>query len=116
MKKDPVIYVRHILESIDAIEDHTKGISEKDFISPSSIKTQDAVIRRLEIIGEAAKNIPAEFKKRHGNVPWREMTGMRDKLIHRYFGVDLSLTFDVVKKDLPEIKNKIQRILSNEND
>ena len=72
---------------------------------------QDAVIRRLEIIGEATKNIPEEFTKKHSEVPWSGIAKMRDKLIHKYFGVDLDLTWDVLKDDLPSLKEKIKKIL-----
>lgn len=109
MKKDDSIFLKHILESIDKIEKFTKGISKADFIK--SVKTQDAVIRRLEIIGEATKNLSANFKEKHPNVPWNEIARMRDKLIHGYFGVDLNITWGVVSNDLPDLKKKIKIIL-----
>ncbi|MBI2558459.1 DUF86 domain-containing protein [Candidatus Woesearchaeota archaeon] len=109
MKKDDNIFLKHILESIDKIEKFTKGISKVEFIK--SVKTQDAVIRRLEIIGEATKNLSANFKEKHTNVPWNEIARMRDKLIHGYFGVDLNITWGVVSNDLPDLKKKIKIIL-----
>jgi len=72
---------------------------------------QDAIVRRLEIIGEAVKNIPAAFKTKHPDVPWKQMAGMRDVLVHEYFNVDLSLTWTVVKRELPSIKMKLQHML-----
>lgn len=90
MKKDPIIFLNHILESINKIEEFTKGLLKSDFIN--SVKTQDAVIRRLEIIGEAAKNLPKQFLEKHKNIPWNEIIRTRDKLIHGYFGVDLNIT------------------------
>jgi uncharacterized protein with HEPN domain len=111
MKKDERIFLKHILESIEKIEEFTKGISKNDFLA--SVQIQDATIRRLEIIGEAAKNIPNEFREKYTYVPWSEMARMRDKLIHRYFGVDLNLTWDVVKRDLPELKEKLKKILES---
>jgi uncharacterized protein with HEPN domain len=76
---------------------------------------QDAIIRRLEIIGEAVKNIPTSFKAHHPDVPWKQMAGMRDILIHEYFDVDLFLTRSVVQRELPAIKKKFSLILDNWN-
>ncbi|MBU4190535.1 MAG: DUF86 domain-containing protein [Candidatus Thermoplasmatota archaeon] len=109
MKKDISIFLKHILESIERIEEFTKGISKEKFLD--SVQLQDAVIRRLEIIGEAVKNLPPGFRKKHADVPWSEIARTRDKLIHGYFGVDLTLTWDIVKKDLPDLKKKIKKIL-----
>lgn len=109
MKKDIGIFLKHILESIERIEEFTKGVSKEKFLD--SVQLQDAVIRRLEIIGEAVKNIPQDFRNKHADVPWNEIARTRDKLIHGYFGVDLTLTLDIVKKDLPELKKKIKKIL-----
>lgn len=109
MKKDISIFLKHILESIERIEEFTKGISKEKFLD--LVQLQDAVIRRLEIIGEAVKNLPPEFRKKHADVPWNEIVRTRDKLIHGYFGVDLTLTLDIVKKDLPDLKKKIKKIL-----
>lgn len=108
MKKDFLIYLKHILESIELIEDYVKDTTEKKFLS--NPQQQDAVIRRIEIIGEAIKNIPTEFKDEHPDIPWRAISGMRDILIHEYFGIDLKLTWRVVKLRLPELKEKILEI------
>jgi len=109
MRKDPKIFIKHILESIKYIEEYTKGISKDDFLRSTQI--QDAVIRRLEIIGEATKNIPLGWKETHSEVPWRRIAGIRDILIHEYFGIDFDLLWNAVKKDLPDLKQKISRIL-----
>ena len=109
MKKDASIFIKHILESIERIEEFTKEISKEKFVN--SVQIQDAVIRRIEIIGEATKNIPNKFRKEYSEVPWGEMAKTRDKLIHGYFGVDLDLTWDIVKKDLPDLKKKVKKIL-----
>jgi uncharacterized protein with HEPN domain len=109
MKKDPGIFLKHILESIERIEEFTKNVSKDDF--HTSVQLQDAVIRRIEIIGEAAKNISSGWTERHPEVPWSEMIRTRDKLIHGYFGVDLDLTWDIVIQDLPGFKTKIEKIL-----
>lgn len=109
MKKNPEIFLKHILESIEEIEKHLKKMSEKEF--EDDIKTQDAVIRRIEIIGEAAKNLPLEFKKKHLDIEWREIAGMRDKLIHEYFGVNIDMVWEVIYNDIPKLKKQITELL-----
>ncbi|MCX6669327.1 MAG: DUF86 domain-containing protein [Methanothrix sp.] len=105
MKKDAKVFLDHISQSIDLIERYTQGQTKDDFLE--SVDLQDKVIRRLEIIGEAVKNLPEELKANHTEIPWRRAAGMRDYLIHQYFGVDLKLTWDVVERDVPELKKAI---------
>ena len=109
MKKDPKIFLEHIFESIVEIENHIKGVSENDFMD--DIKTQDAVMRRIEIIGEAVKNLPKSIKDKNPKIKWKNIAGTRDILIHEYFGVDKDLVWDIVKKDIPKLKKQISKIL-----
>jgi uncharacterized protein with HEPN domain len=105
MRKNVKIFLEHILDAINLIEDYIKDKKKSDFLESKQL--QDSVIRRIEIIGEAIKNIPSDFKGTHENIPWKEITGMRDILIHQYFGVDLELTWEVIKTDLPKLKKQI---------
>lgn len=111
MKKNPKIFLQHIKESMEEIEKHTENMSEKEFMD--DIKTQDAVVRRIETIGEAVKNIPSDFKRKNIQVEWREIAGTRDKLIHEYFGVDLNLVWEIINKNIPKLKKQILKILEN---
>ncbi|MFA5479965.1 MAG: DUF86 domain-containing protein [Candidatus Muiribacteriota bacterium] len=113
MDKNIKFYLEHILESILLLEEYTKGYSREDFLN--SIKLQDLVCRRLEIIGEAVKNLPESFKNIHTDVEWRKIAGMRNYLIHEYFGIDYKLTWNVIQKNLPELKEKINNIMKKQN-
>ena len=108
MKKDPRVYLAHILECAQKIERYTKG-GEKEFDNDTML--QDAVIRNFEIIGEAAKRVPEVYRRRHGEVPWRLMAGFRDVLIHAYEGIDLKRVWHIVRHDLPKVKEAIEKIL-----
>jgi len=108
MKKNPKIFIGHILECIERIEEYTKNTSKEKFYA--SVELQDAVIRRIEIIGEAVKNIPKETKDKYKDIAWKDIAGMRDILIHGYFGVDLEITWKVVKQDIPDLKKKLLKV------
>jgi len=97
-----------ILNSVDEIEEFTEGMSFEEFAEDK--KTINAVIRGLKVLGEAAKKIPDNIRKRHPEIPWTRMAGMRDKLIHQYFGVDLETVWVVVQKELPPLKPCIQKV------
>ena len=108
MKKDPKIFLEHILQCIERIEEYVEGITKKQFLD--SVQLQDSVIRRIEIMGEAVKNIPKQVKDRYPDIAWKEIAGMRDILIHEYFGVDLGLTWKVATKDVRRLKNRISKV------
>ena len=108
MKKDSRVYLAHILECARKIERYTKG-GEKEFHSDTML--QDAVVRNFEVIGEAAKRVPEAYRKAHSQVPWRLMAGFRDVLIHAYEGIDLNRVWQIVRHDLPAVKDAIEKIL-----
>jgi len=105
MRKDPEVFLAHILESIDLIEVYSEGKTMEEFVE--SPQLQDAIIRRIEIIGEAVKNLPEDFRRDHPEIAWQKIAGMRDVLIHQRFGVDLALAWDVIQSDIPDLKLKI---------
>jgi uncharacterized protein with HEPN domain len=107
MNKDIRVYIEDILECIEKIEKYTK-IDEDDFFENDQV--QDAVLRRLEIIGEAVKNVPQDFRDKHPEIPWRKIAGMRDVIIHEYSGVNLERVWKVAKEDLVGLKGKILNI------
>jgi uncharacterized protein with HEPN domain len=111
MNRDQVL-VRHILGAVDRIEQYTNTLSKTDFFA--NYLVQDAVMRNLEIIGEACRSIRSEVKEKYPEIPWRSITAMRNKLIHEYFGVDIEAVWNVVQLDLPELKNHSLRILNSQ--
>ena len=111
MRREYKAYLRDILEAIDKIERYTENMNFEDFSNNELI--QDGVIRNLEIIGEAVKNLPDDIKKDYPEVEWRKIAGLRDILIHAYFGVDLEVIWDIVKNKVPELKEMVRKILSN---
>ena len=107
-KKDEA-YLRHILDAISDIKRFMKGLTKEEFLGNK--EKQYAVLRALEIIGEATKNLNKEIKAKHSKVHWRDIAGMRDKLIHEYFGVKLDLVWETVNKNLPELEKQIHEML-----
>src|SRR3989338_7188524 len=105
MEKDDQIWIDHIREAITIVENHLGGMSYEEF--KSDITAQDAVVRRIEIIGEAANNISSKFQGEHPSVEWRKIIGMRNVLAHEYFGVDLKIVWNTIKLKLPELKEEL---------
>ncbi|MFH1387450.1 MAG: DUF86 domain-containing protein [bacterium] len=110
MKRDYSIYLQDILESISAIEEYVKDFSVARF--QDNRQVQDAVIRRLEIIGEAVKNLDDDFRNNYPQIPWKQIAGMRDVLIHEYFGVNSLRVWEAIQKDLPPLKQNILTIIN----
>ena len=102
-------YLHDILDAVNDIESFVSGLTYDEFIKDR--KTLNAVVRSIEIIGEASKNIPAPIKAQYKGLPWKQMAGMRDKLIHAYFGIDTETLWKAAKSNVPSLKVPIQKIL-----
>lgn len=112
MDKDYSIYIFDIVESIELIESYTGGMSLAEFLNNSAIR--DAVVRRVEIIGESAKRVPDAMRNSYKDVAWKKITGTRDRLIHDYGDVDFNTVWDIVKSDLPTLKEQMKEIIKKE--
>lgn len=109
MSKADTLYLNHIYSSILKIEKYLNEIKKEEFFEND--KTQDAVIRQFEILGEATKRLSSDIREHYPIIPWKDIAGMRDKLIHDYMGVDLDLIWQSYKKDIPFLKINIKKIL-----
>lgn len=109
MKKSPVVYLNHILECISRINSYVEGIDEDAFLKDSLI--QDAVIRNFEVIGEAVKKLDDSFRADYPHIPWKNIAGMRDKLIHDYIGVDIWAIWGVIEEVIPDFEKQIKEII-----
>ena len=112
MSVSPLEYLRHILDETEYLDGRAKDLSKDDFLNDETLKR--AFVRSLEIIGEATKKIHPELRNKYPDVEWRAMAGMRDKLVHDYFGVDYDIVWDVVINKLPKLSQNIKRILREE--
>lgn len=110
MPRDYRVYLDDILEATEKIREYTAGLSLKDFKGDS--KTLDAVVRNLEIIGEAAKKVPDEVRLQAPDVAWKKIAGLRDILIHEYFGIDVTIIWDIIENKLPVLENDVRRLLT----
>ena len=107
-------FLSDIQEAIRRIGEYTVGMTYQAFLEDT--KTQDAVIRNLEIIGEATKKLSKELRERHSHIPWKGMAGVRDRLIHHYFGVNLDIVWQIVTDELPGVASQLENILREEGD
>jgi len=103
------VFLKHILDEINFLTKETEGIKFEQFIKNEILKR--ACSRSLEIIGEAVKNLPADFKKRYKEIEWKKIAGLRDKMIHGYFGVNWDIVWDVIKNQIPKLKEQVENIL-----
>jgi len=109
MKRDDTVYLQHILDAIRKVEVYIQDLNETAFLQNDLV--QDGVIRQIEIIGEAAKRLSSGLRKKHGRIPWQDIAGMRDKLVHDYFGVDIEKVWLTAIEDLPILKDEVEKIL-----
>jgi uncharacterized protein with HEPN domain len=111
MFKEPIQFLNHIADECKYLLSINKNLSKDEFLNDETLK--GAVVRSLEIIGEATKNIPADFNVKWNTIQWKNMAGMRDRLIHDYMGVNYSIVWDVLKNKIPELTNQIQQVLDS---
>ena len=112
MKRDKRAYLRHILDAIGRIEEYIEGVDEQEFLDHTLI--QDGVIRQLEIIGEAVKQLPVSLREQYTDIPWQDIAGTRDKLIHHYFGVNLDDVWTTAQRDIPILKAEVRQMLADD--
>lgn len=107
--RDDKVFIRHILDEVNFIIKETRDLSYEDLIGNETLKR--ALVRSLEVIGEASKNLSEDFRERHADTGWKELAGLRDKLIHHYFGVNWKIVWDVIKNLIPKLKGQMEAIL-----
>lgn len=111
MTHDEMLYLRHVLDAMDTVEEYLQGVDEEKFKNTRLI--QDGVIRQIEIIGEAVRRISKDIRKTYPEIPWQDDAGMRDKLIHGYFGADIENVWDTAREDLPILWAQALKILKD---
>src|SRR3989344_3857136 len=112
MIKDSLVFIEHMLESIKLIQAFSRHLT-KEKLAKNELR-QSAILRELEVIGEAVKNLPEEFINKYPNMEWKKIAGLRDKLIHHYFGIDFDIIWEVIEEDLPPLKKNLEDILNKE--
>jgi uncharacterized protein with HEPN domain len=110
MKRDDRVYLNHMLDAITQVETYLNSATKQQFIEENML--HDAVIRQLEIVGEASRNISEEIQEKYSLVPWGQIIAMRNRIVHAYFDVNLEIAWDIYTHDLPELKLQIQKILN----
>lgn len=110
MSKHDVVYLHHILDAINQIESYTTDLSYEEFFENRLV--QDGVVRQLEIIGEACRNLSEDLRSRHPDLPWTQIIGLRNRLIQAYFDINLGIVWDIVRADIPPLKIRVQEILT----
>lgn len=110
MPRDYNVYLEDIVEAIAKIHRYTTNLSQEGFTKDE--KTLDAVVRNLEVIGEAVKKVPAKIRSKHPEVEWKRIAGLRDILIHEYFGIDVEIIWDIVQNKLPVLEQQVKQLLS----
>lgn len=113
MSLSTIEYLRHILDELNYLLAESQAIHKAVFMGDPTLKR--AFARSLEIIGEATKYLPSDFKRKHKDIAWKEIAGMRDKLIHHYFGVDYDVVWDAVTDDVPQLHKMIEQMIADEN-
>jgi len=111
MSRYPKDYLQHILDEVEYLLSFSQGLNKDEFFGNETLKR--AFTRSLEIIGEATKNLPESFKREYAEIPWRRMAGIRDKLIHQYFGIDYDIVWNIVANEIPDLKLRLEKIMKD---
>jgi uncharacterized protein with HEPN domain len=109
MKKDDSVYLHHIIDALLQIERYTDGVTYEEFLSNSLL--QDGVIRQLEVMGEAARNLSEDLRNEYPKIPWRQMISLRNRMIHAYFNVNLQIIWEIIQGDIPNLKQETKHVL-----